>query len=285
MIVKILRSFFVICFVTSLVIVGTSNKIMALYPTAPEIVKPTKPISLYVGANLGTALSNTFGVSSTEYGYSGLYTPTRFLTGGLFALSFGSIIKDTVRVEAEYIHIYQEYPILSDDNIDTKPTNSTDAYQSLQNTLYGKETMDRALAINVIYDFKNFSRNVYPYLGLGVGNGEYEVYYVDSTLDMKSGLGEKYCLDDSSNIDSCDKQVRGNFLQAFVGMGYEAKFLPVLFTLEYRYIMGPKLTVYPKNGDNGQVRDGKNQWEYQVGSPVDKRYSNHSIDFSVRVLF
>lgn len=270
----------------AIIIFFITQKSYALYPEKKDLKRDFGFGNVYVGAQVGNAVSGTFGVTKTEFGYSSFYLPTRFLQGGRFNASLGVRLLGVVRFEVEYSNIYQQYPVLKSDLVGGGGV--TTNYKPLDKSSYGDEKLSNALAVNVIADIRYPSRKLYPYIGAGRGKGELEMFYVDTKLDETengSGFGEKYCLDSSSDINECAKKVNINFNQFFGGMVYELTVLPVALNIEYRAQFGDKVKVYPKNDMHAPTNDELNNgYQYAVGEPKEVMFKNYSVLLGIKIM-
>jgi hypothetical protein len=252
-----------------LLLIASINNSLALYPEKTIEPKSKGLLSAYAGVSFGTASTTTFGNNTTEYGFSSFYIPTRFLDGGMYSINLGLGFFNQLRVEGEYLYIYQEYPYLTSDS--TSPGLSLEKYKN--QTAYGYQRMQKAFALNFYYDGTLISNRFYPYIGLGFGVAEFETFYVDTKL-LEDQVGERYY----------NKPVKGQFVQGMFGLEYKLDVINASYYIQYRYVSGPKITITQNNP--GQTTKPANEEDTEVIflPAIDKilQYKNHSIGIGIK---
>lgn len=222
--------------------IALQSNLFALYPSKIDYDYDKDNFGIYVNASLGASGSDTFGALSKEH-YSALYNPVRMLSSGLISGALGMRLFD-LRVETELLHFYHFYNIIYDREL-VAGDFSTENFPE-----YGTEYVD-GLAINVYYDMRFFSDTIYPYIGLGIGNSNYQVSFVDLEK-QPNGLGEQY-------------RFRGNkiFRQFMIGIQYDLKIIRSSVGFEYRLMSVSNTEMVPENdGLHDIIDDG-----YKPGGP------------------
>jgi hypothetical protein len=246
----------------------------ALYPDKSGYTYKTTFSDIYVGLGVGSLVSSTFGVEATEYEYQGLYNPLRFLKGGSFSLNLGarffqqtSFIRN-FRFEAETQYNYQWFDVIYNQT----RVNATDFPRS-QLPNKGQEVLKNNFAFNFIYDIRWFSDIFYPYVGVGLGYGE----FVYRTVDLKeqlNGLGENYSGEKYSP-----------FQQLIIGFQYDTKIIKSSFYVQYKYLTAfSSVDLTPSNDGIrfAQLAEGEEAPTSPTTSQSKASYSSHIIMFGVR---
>jgi hypothetical protein len=281
-------------FVILLFLFASTESVFALYPDKEDYIYKEKAADVYVFAGVGTATTSSLG-RGAQLGYKPLFSPVNLLDGGFahmgvgfrLAANKGSFLSD-VRYEIENIYSYQLYDRIQDGNL----SSVADGLLPLKS----REVLKNAVAFSVIYDMRFLSPLFYPYVGFGIGYGQFKYLSVDLEMQKYNGMGEQY--DSTSN---------GLFGQFRIGVSYDTKIIKSSFYLEYRLITAfASQTMIPGNDgtmystDPGIVAcyediDGENEGNREEDdytckipddlvrpSPKDVKYMNHVIAFGFK---
>ncbi len=261
----------ILSLVVLFLLIFSINKSLALYPEKKIEPKAKGLLSVYAGATFGTAVTTTFGKNSTQYGFDAFYIPTRFLDGGVYTLNAGLTFFNQLRLEAEYLYLYQEYPYLTSDS--TEPGLNLKVFQNY--TAYGYQRMSKSFAANIYYDGTLISKRIYPYIGVGFGKAEFETFYVDTEL-LEDQVGQRYF----------NAPIKGNFTQVMFGVEYKLDIINASYFIQYRYIVGPKLSITQFNpGSTIPVDENSTDQSVYFESPIQQefQYKNHSINIGIKL--
>ncbi|MCL2567032.1 MAG: outer membrane beta-barrel protein [Alphaproteobacteria bacterium] len=246
-----------------------STSSWALYPDK-EAYPRKDNFGVYIGAGIGTASSNTFGLGSKE-DYVGLYAPTRTLSAGVALANMGIRLWD-IRFEGEYSNFYQWYSVMNDQRLHTSAINSNNLPNRGQEALTG-------FAANIYYDMRFISDKFYPYIGAGIGKSTARYTWIDTEL-QPNGLGQAYSQNQSVG-----------FTQLMVGLQYDLRIIKSSFSVEYRFMKASGVTVRPGNdglsniiNDSFKPGEPDSSFTTEWTEPVDKNVSSvfHSVIFSIK---
>ncbi len=198
----------------------------ALYPEKESYPYKRDDFGVYLGLGVGPSTSNTFGLAGKE-SYQGLYYPIKTLSSLIASAKLGLRIWD-FRIESEYLKLHQWYSVM----------NKSGSYHSASlNTglpTKGQEVL-QSLAINLYYDMRFISDNVYPYIGVGIGRGNVKYLIVDEKM-QPNGFGEQY----HGNKDTL-------FNHIMFGVQHDMKVIRASVAAEYRLTTMGQVSLTPNN--------------------------------------
>ena len=278
-------------FVILLVLFASTGSVFALYPDKEDYLYKEKAVDVYLFAGVGTAGTSSLG-RLAQVGYKPLFSPVNLLDGGFahmgvgfrLAANKGSFLSD-IRYEIENIYTYQLYDRIKDQTL----TDITDGVLPAKS----REVLKNAVAFNVLYDMRFLSPLFYPYVGFGLGNGQFKYLSVDLEMQKYNGMGEQY-----------DSTSSGLFGQFRIGVSYDTKIVKSSFYVEYRLITAlASQTMTPGNDGTMNSKDpglvacyedinGDDTREDEATckipddlvrpSPKDVKYMNHVIAFGFK---
>ena len=222
---------------------ASTGSVFALYPDKEDYLYKEKAVDVYLFAGVGTAGTSSLGRLS-QLGYKPLFSPVNLLDGGFaqmgvgFRLSAdkGSFFSD-FRYEIENIYSYQLYERIKDTSLNNIPDGILPEEP--------KEVLKNALALNIIYDMRFLSPLFYPYIGFGIGSGQFKYLSVDLEKQPYNGMGEQY-----------DSTANGLFGQFRIGVSYDTKIVKSSFYVEYRLITAlASQTMLPGNDGTMNSKD------------------------------
>ncbi|MFL1780602.1 hypothetical protein ABSA28_00292 [Candidatus Hepatincolaceae symbiont of Richtersius coronifer] len=270
-ITELKRSLLINFFLVISVLLGSKVPMWALYPEKQGYTYKERFADVYIGASVGNNASGTFGFDVPSYGIKQLYVPTEFLNAGMLSLSVGlriyanrNTFLNNFRAEAEYLYIYQWY---------TPIENRTVFSSSFDTSVWpkkGQEVLKNALAINLYYDFRLFSKQFYPYIGAGIGLGDVKYIFI-SEKEQWNGVGEQY---------EGGKKIP--FTQFIVGIQYDAKIIKSSMFIQYRAIMGSPADINPLNNGIHSRDSGTPPADYVSPQKKSVTYFNNGIAFGIK---
>ena len=195
----------------------------ALYPDKEDYLYKEKAVDVYLFGGVGTAATTSLGRAS-QLGYKPLYSPVNLLDGGFANVGVGIRLAankgwflSNIRYEIENLYAFQRYDrILNTSKTDIEPSVLPKKPQ---------EVLKNAVAFSVLYDMRFLSELVYPYIGFGIGTGQFKYLSIDLNQQKYNGMGEQY-----------NSTANDMFTQLRLGLSYDTKIVKSSFYVEYRLI-------------------------------------------------
>ena len=222
---------------------ASTGSVFALYPDKEPYLYKEKAVDVYLFAGVGTAATSSLG-RAADLGYKPLFSPVNLLDGGFahmgvgfrLAADKGSFLSD-FRYEIENIYTYQRYDRILDS-----------AKSDIEASMLPpkpREVLKNAVALNVIYDMRFLSPLFYPYVGFGLGSGQFKYLSIDLEEQKYNGMGEQY-----------DSTSTGLFTQFRIGVSYDTKIVKSSFYVEYRLMTAlAAQTMLPGNDGTMNSKD------------------------------
>lgn len=250
-----------------------STQLFSFFPEKDGYPYEKNGIDVYVGAGVGAVVSNTFGSYNGDH-YKPLFSPTNFLASGSASANIGMRFldnKDTFfnnfRIDAEWQYVYNWYDKLIDTSVVISSLDTSNFPDK------GQEVLKNAYAINLYYDFRFFSEIFYPYLGFGLGYGQFKYLFVDTEAQPNS-MGQQY-----------EGNKRAPYYQAMIGLEYTNKIIKSSFYVQYKLIRSIDtihIIPYNKGNDNLQNPDQEMPPGYTSPQPRDVTFFSHGIGFGFK---